>query len=108
VHDGGFENRTPAPWRASVTTSDFTAAVVPALDYAFMTYATKFSHEAAPTTTAYVASVVSQALALMRSGGVDGSLVYCLNLTGAPDGRSDPATYDAVRDLCGSFRTPAR
>lgn len=108
VSDGRFESSKPAPWTPSTNTPKFSVAVVPTLDIAFMTYATKFSYEPAPTSTTYVDSVVSQALALIRAGVVDGSLVYCLNLTGLPDGRSDPATYDVVRDLYRSFPRATR
>ena len=105
VADGGFENSTFAPWTASTNTGMFTVAHVPTLSCYFMTYATRFSYETKPTTTTYVGGVLSQALGLMPSGTIDGSIVYDLNLTGQADGRSDPATYDTVRQLYGAFGT---
>jgi hypothetical protein len=101
VADGGFENASFSPWSVSAGSPDFTVAMVPTLDVDFMTYATKFSTESAPTGTAYVRSVLSQALALVHSGAVDGSIVYSLNLTGTADGRSDPAVYGVVQSLYG-------
>ena len=103
VADGGFENSTLAPWTASTNTGMFTVAHVATLSCYFMTYATRFAYETQPTTTTYVQSVLGQALDLMRSGTIDGSVVYDLNLTGQADGRSDPAIYDTVQQLYGSF-----
>jgi hypothetical protein len=40
---------------------------------------------------------------LIDSGVADGSIAYSLNLTGVPDGRSDPAVYGVVQDLYGAF-----
>jgi hypothetical protein len=103
VSDGGFENASFAPWTASTNTPMFTVALVPTLDYDYMTYASKFSSESAPTGTTYVRSVLSQAIALIHAGVADGSIVYTLNLTGAADGRSDPADYGVVQSLYGAF-----
>jgi hypothetical protein len=103
VSDGGFENASFSPWTVSQSTTKFTVALVPTLDYDFMTYTTKFSNETAPTGTAYVTSVLSQAIALIHSGVADGSITYALNLTGAADGKSDPANYGVVQSQYGSF-----
>jgi len=103
VSDGDFESSTLAPWTAAASTTKFTVALVPTLDYDFMTYTTRFSNETAPTGTPYVTSVLGQALSLVNSGVVDGSIAYSLNLTGTADGRSDPANYGVVQSLYGSF-----
>lgn len=103
VADGGFENATFVPWTASTNTGMFTVAHIPTLSCYFMTYATRFSYETQPTTTTYVHSALGQALDLMPSGSIDGSVVYAMNLTGQADGRSDPAIYDVVQQLYGQF-----
>jgi hypothetical protein len=108
VSDGGFENAALAPWTVTSSTPEFTVALVPTLSDDFMTYTTRFSNETAPTTPTYVQSVLSQALGLISSGVMDGSVTYSLNLTGVADGRSDPAVYGVVQSLYGSFAASRR
>jgi hypothetical protein len=103
VPDGGFELGSSTPWKFSANYPQFQGSVVRSRSYDFMTYATKFSGETNPTTPAYVASVLGQALKLMSAGFADGSLIYCLNLTGHNDGRSEAGTYDAASAAYGSY-----
>lgn len=103
VPDGGFELGALSPWKFSASHPQFQGSLVRNRSFDFMTYATKFSTEARPTTSAYVRSVLGQALKLVSAGYADGSLIYCLNLTGRNDGRSEAATYQAAADAYGSY-----
>ncbi|GAB3808853.1 hypothetical protein GCM10028798_35610 [Humibacter antri] len=104
VNDPGFENPTLANWTAVSNTLNFTETVVSNMHTDFMTYTQKFSNETSPTSAAYVTAVLDQVSTMIKNGVMDGSVTYCLNLTGTTlNGTSDPATYTSVQTAYGAL-----
>ncbi len=108
LDDPGFEASGDGAWTASRLGDAFTTFRVPNLDFIYMTYASRLAEEVPSdtsyrTSATYVGTVLDTALGLMRTGVVDGSMTYALNLSGIDNGGGDPAAFEEVAKRYGAY-----
>lgn len=107
ITNPGFETSLSG-WTLLESRALFDESWVPNLSYILMPYASRLGSEGAAnpayrTSAAYISAVTTVGLNMTRAGRANGTLVYCLNLTGADNGGGDPLALDAVGDLYGSY-----
>ncbi|MCP2329454.1 hypothetical protein HDA40_007961 [Hamadaea flava] len=106
VTSGDFDSGTG--WTAARSSTAYLYGFVPNMKPTLMTYASKLAREPDAPTPAYVGAVVDTALDLAALGITDGSLIYCLNKTGADTydttgvRTSYAATYNTVASIYGA------
>ena len=106
VTNGALESG--AGWTPFRSSTVYLYGFVPNMKPTLMTYASKLARETIAPSPTYVGAVVSTALDLAAAGITDGSLIYCLNKTGADTYNSDNVltsyaeTYNVVANIYGA------